>query len=76
VLKGTVSRDFLLLVFSRIAAGFNDTGGKFATRINDTGGKFATGVKFETALMVYSGDWGKLIHEKKSEAENLATLSL
>ncbi len=32
--------------------------------------------KFETALMVYSGAWGKLIHEKKLEVENLGTLSL
>jgi hypothetical protein len=46
-----------------------DTGGKFAAGIVDTGGKFATGInniseKFETVLMVYSGAWGKLIHEK------------
>jgi hypothetical protein len=27
-----------------IAAGINDTGGKFATGINDTGSKFAAGV--------------------------------
>jgi hypothetical protein len=26
--------------------------------------------KFETALMVYAGAWGKLIHEKKPEVEN------
>jgi hypothetical protein len=26
--------------------------------------------KIETALMVYSGAWGKLIHEKKPEVEN------
>jgi hypothetical protein len=26
--------------------------------------------------MVYSGAWGKLIHEKKPEAKNLVTLSL
>ncbi len=32
--------------------------------------------KFETALMVYSGTWGKLIHEKKPEVENIMTLSL
>ncbi len=25
--------------------------------------------------MVYSGDWGKLIHEKNHEVENLVTLS-
>jgi hypothetical protein len=32
--------------------------------------------KFETTLLVYSGAWGKLIHEKKPEVENLVTLSL
>jgi hypothetical protein len=32
--------------------------------------------KFETTLMVYSRAWGKLIHEKKPEVENLVTLSL
>jgi hypothetical protein len=32
--------------------------------------------KFEMALMVYSGAWGKLIHEKKPKVENLMTLSL
>jgi hypothetical protein len=31
---------------------------------------------FETALAVYSGAWGKLIHEKMPEVENLVTLSL
>ncbi len=25
--------------------------------------------KFETALMVYSGDWGKLIHEKYQKSK-------
>jgi hypothetical protein len=25
--------------------------------------------KFETALMVYSGSWGKLIHEKKQKSK-------
>ncbi len=54
--KGTVSRDCLLLDFlglfkiflkirgdirkSRCTTGINDTGGKFAIGINDTGGKF------------------------------------
>jgi hypothetical protein len=28
------------------------------------------------ALMGYSGAWGKLIHEKKPEVENLVVLSL
>ena len=32
--------------------------------------------KFETALMGYSGAWGKLIREKKLEVENLVALSL
>jgi hypothetical protein len=31
--------------------------------------------KFETALRVHSGAWGKLIHEK-NQVENLMTLSL
>ncbi len=44
IFKGTVSRDFLLLVFFMnqfppVATGVNDTGGKFATGVNDTGGK-------------------------------------
>ncbi len=89
-LKGTVSRDFLLLVLFI-------TGGKFAASIVvDTGGKFATGVnntrgtggkicrrcrwhrwctltceylckfskKFEMILILLSGAWGKVIHEK------------
>jgi len=54
---------------------------KFATGVISTGGKFATGVantvdefskKFETALMLYSGAWGKLIYEKN----HLVILSL
>ncbi len=32
--------------------------------------------KIETALMVYSRAWRKLIHEKKPEVENLVALSL
>jgi hypothetical protein len=32
--------------------------------------------KFEMAVMVYSGAWGKLIHAKKPEVKNLVTLSL
>ncbi len=60
------------------------TGGKFATGVNDTSGKFVTGTggkhgalntsanlkkKFETALMVYSGVWGKWIHEKNQKSK-------
>ncbi len=70
----------------------NDTGGKIATGINDTGGKIATGVnnactliseylrefskKFETAVMVYSGAWGKLIHEKTRSRKSRDTVPL
>jgi hypothetical protein len=32
--------------------------------------------KFEMAVTIYSGAWGKLIHEKKTEVENLVALSL
>jgi hypothetical protein len=32
--------------------------------------------KFEMTLMLFSGARGKVIHEKKSEAKNLTTLSL
>jgi hypothetical protein len=59
--------------FATGTVGVVDTGGKFATGVTDTGGIFAAGVndpdeylhkylkKFETALMVNSGNWGKLI---------------
>ncbi len=51
-IKGTVSRDFLLLVFfmiqfppsSRVFHLDRDNGGKFATGVNDTGGNFADGI--------------------------------
>ncbi len=33
-------------------------------------------VKFEMTMMLFSGAWGKVIHEKKLEAKNLMTLSL
>ncbi len=32
--------------------------------------------KLEMALIVYSGPWGKLIHEKNQKQKNLVTLSL
>jgi hypothetical protein len=50
-----------------------DTGSKFAVSIIDTGGKFATidlqispqiFEKFKMTLMLFSGAWGKMIHEK------------
>jgi hypothetical protein len=55
----------------KFSTGVVDTGGKFAPGVVDTGGQpLAANIsanfrkKFETALMVYSGAWGKLIHEK------------
>ncbi len=42
---------------------------KFFTGVNDTCGKFLN--KFETALMRYSGAWGKLIHEKNLKSKIL-----
>jgi hypothetical protein len=48
----------------------------FATGVVDTGGKpLAANIsanfrkKIETALMVYSGDWEKLIHEKNHKSK-------
>jgi hypothetical protein len=32
--------------------------------------------KFEMTLLLFSGAWEKMIHEKKPEAKNLVTLSL
>jgi hypothetical protein len=66
----------------KFAAGVVDTGGNFSAGVVDTGGKqwdqyqWSTlsceylrefSKKFETALMVYSGAWGKLIHEKNQK---------
>ncbi len=55
----------------------------FATGVNDTGAgaPWAANIyanfrkKIETALMVYLGAWGKLIHEKNLKSKNLAALS-
>jgi hypothetical protein len=46
------------------------------TGVNETGSKFPAVLrefskKFETALMVYSGAWGKLIHEKNQKSKIL-----
>jgi hypothetical protein len=32
--------------------------------------------KFEITLLLFSGAWGKMIHEKKPEAKNFVTISL
>jgi hypothetical protein len=56
-------------------AGVIDSGDKFAIGVNDTGAKFLPPVsttfmkKFETALMVYSEAWGKLIHKKNLKSK-------
>ncbi len=61
---------------AKFAAGVVDTGGKFATGVVYMGGQpWAANIsefskKFETALMVYSGTWGKLIHEKNQKQKN------
>ncbi len=61
----------LAKMVANFAAGVVDTGGKFATGVVDIGGApllaniFANfRKKFQTVLMGYSGDEGKLIHEK------------
>jgi hypothetical protein len=112
-IKGTVSGDFLLVVFfmnqlppsprvshydrfeffrtfAEIFASqgapphrHQRTGGKFATGVNDTCGSPLSceylrqfSKKFETALMVYSGAWEKLINEKTRSRKSRDTLSL
>jgi hypothetical protein len=72
----------------KFATGVVDTNRRqFATGVIDTGGKFLWytltceylsefSKKFEMTLMLFSGAWGKVIHEKKPEAKNLVTLSL
>jgi hypothetical protein len=41
-----------------------DTGGKFATGVVDTGDAREFLRKFEITLMLFSGAWWKMIHEK------------
>ncbi len=63
----------------KFSAGVVDTGGKFDTGVVDTGGaswlekitEFSK--KFEMTLKLFSGPWGKMMHEK---SKNLVTLSL
>jgi hypothetical protein len=45
--------------------GVVDTGKKFAASVVDSGGKFANSrEKNEITLLLFSGAWGKMIHEK------------
>jgi hypothetical protein len=79
-IKGTVSGDFLLLVFfmnkfSQSPCVYHKKGpfrifSKIRGDIRSsrfTTGIIDTGGKFETVLMGYSGAGGKLIHEKNQE---------
>jgi hypothetical protein len=56
---------------AKFAAGNVDTGGKFANGVVDTGGTPSHSkylhdffFKFEMNLMLFSGAWGEVIHEK------------
>ncbi len=56
---------------AKFAAGVVDTGGKFATGVVKNGGAPLTceylrevSKKFKMTLMLFSGAWGKVIHEK------------
>jgi hypothetical protein len=54
---------------AKFAAGVVDTGVNFATGVNDTGGAPCTlhrkfSKKFDMTLMLFSGAWEKVIHEK------------
>jgi hypothetical protein len=53
----------LTKLVAKFAAGVVDTGGQ--PRDANISANFRK--KFETALMVYSGAWGKLIHEKNQK---------
>ncbi len=55
---------FSLILISLFATGVADTGGKFAAGVVDTGGNLPP-VSLTPA--VYSGAWGKLIHEKNQK---------
>ncbi len=64
-------------------AGVFDTAEQFFAGVVDTGDKHLFAnisanflKKFKTAPMEYLGAWGTLIHEKKTEIENLVSDSL
>jgi hypothetical protein len=51
----------------------------FATCFLDTGDKFATGVVNiggEMTVLLFSGDWGKMIHKKTYRKKSRDTVSL
>jgi hypothetical protein len=51
---------------AKFAAGVVDTGSKFAAGVVDTGGEYLHefSKKFEMILMLLSGAWAKVVHEK------------
>ncbi len=67
---------------AKSAASVVDTGGKFATGVVDTGGTLtceylrAFSKKFEMILMLLSGAWGKMIHEKNLKQKSRDTVPL
>ncbi len=68
---------------AKFAAGVVDTAGKFATGVVDTGGApWLANIsvnflkKFEMILMLLSGAWGKVIHEKNINLKSRDTVPL
>jgi hypothetical protein len=66
------ARENNIRVISNFAPSVVDSGG--APSLANFSANFRQ--KIKTALMVYSGAWGKLIYLKKPEVENLVALSL
>jgi hypothetical protein len=65
-LKGTVSRDFCFLFFHEsVSPQPQSQRHRWCTLRYEYLREFSK--KFETAHMVYSGAWGKLIHEKNQK---------
>ncbi len=67
----------------KFAAGVVDPGGKFVTRVIDTVGAPSLAnisadfwKKLEITLMLFSGAWGKTIHEKNLKQKSCDTVSL
>jgi hypothetical protein len=76
-------------LFPLFAVGVLDTGGKFAACVVDTGDNFTASVvdtsgepwlanleKFKMTLVLFSGAWGKMIHEKNLKQKSRNTVPL
>ncbi len=69
---------------SRLTAGINDTGGKFAIGINDTGGKFATsftcvvdtGGKFATGVNDTGGKFAADVNDTSGKLPPVSTTTV